>query len=304
MKLSESNFTERFHSGRARVVTSWRVTGLPPGQLSLLFSGLQDLQLRRLDLTKTDLSSICAEELGEAVARLPEVNLTSTCLTDLQLETLLGRLTRAGDLQPRLRRLDISKLCLSSVSASLLSRLVVRLEEINLLRTELTEVKLTAVLTALLECKAPLALRKLNLTRNDLSSLPADLLTMALVRLQEVTIFQTSLRTEQVNSLSETVVGSQCLSLRKLGLSYNNLFSVSASLLSQAVARLEEVDLRSTNLQSDHVLQVCRVILETSHLALRRLNISHNGPVGGEAEGLLTEAKQKLQSLEAYLPVV
>ena len=216
MKLSESNFTERFHSGRARVVTSWKVTGLPPGQLSLLFSGLQDLQLRRLDLTKTDLSSICAEELGEAVARLPEVNLTSTCLTDLQLEVLLGRITRAGDLQPRLRRLDISKLCLSSVSASLLSRLV-GLEEINLLRTELTEVQLTAVLTALLECKAPLALIKLNLTRNDLSSLPADLLSMALVRLQEVTIFQTSLRTEQVNSLSEAVVSSQSLS-------YNNLF--------------------------------------------------------------------------------
>ena len=119
------------------------------------------------------------------------------------------------------------------------------------------------------------------------------------MRLQEATLIQTSLRTEQVNSLSEAVVSSQ-----SLGLSYNNLFSVSASLLSQAVTRLEELDLRSTNLQSDHVLQVCRVILETSQLALRRLNISHNGPVGGEAEGLLTEAKQKVQSLEAYLPVV
>ena len=69
------------------------------------------------------------------------------------------------------------------------------------------------------------------------------------------------------------------------------------------VARLEELDLRSTNLQSDHVLQVCRVIVETSQVSLRRLNISHNGPVGGEADSYLTQAKEKLQSLEAYLPV-
>lgn len=303
LKFSESNFTQRFSSARARVVTSWKVTGLPPVQLSLLFSGLKDFKLRRLDLTRTDLSSISGELLSEAMMRLPEVDLTSTSLTDLQLETLLRRITESKP-RLRLRRLDFSKLCLSSVPAFLLSRLVLRLEEINLLRTELTELQLTGVFTALLESKTPLSLNKLNLTRNDLSSLPAHLLSRALVRLQEATLFQTTLRTEQVNSLSEALISSQNLSLRKLGLSYNNLFSVSASLLSQAVLRLEELDLRSTNLQSDHVLQVCRAIVETSQLSLRRLNISHNDPVGGEADNYLTQAKQKLQSLGAYLPVV
>ena len=101
MKLSESKFTQRFSSARARVVTSWKVTGLPPVQLSLLFSGLKDFKLRRLDLTRTDLSSISGELLSEAVMRLPEVDLTSTSLTDLQLETVLKRITESEDLQPR-----------------------------------------------------------------------------------------------------------------------------------------------------------------------------------------------------------
>ena len=83
----------------------------------------------------------------------------------------------------------------------------------------------------------------------------------------------------------------------------DNLFCIGFSLF-QAVARLEEVDLGRTNLQSEQILQVCKVIVETSEVRLRRLNISHNGPVGGEADNFLTQAKLKLQSLEAYLPVV
>ena len=110
VKLSEANFEERFHSERAAVVSSWKVSGLRSEQLNLLFSGLKHTQLRRLDLTRTDLSSICGELLSEAVVRLPEVDLTSTSLTDLQLETLVRRITQ-GDLQARrLRRRDISRL--------------------------------------------------------------------------------------------------------------------------------------------------------------------------------------------------
>ena len=259
------------------------------------------IKLRRLDFTRTDLSSIRGEVLSEAVVRLSEVDLSSTCLTDLQLETVVRRITQCEDLEARrLRRLDISKLCLSSLPACLLSQLVLRLEEVSLLRTELSQSQLSGVLEAILDSRCPLLLSKLNLTRNDLSSVPADLLAGALVRLQEATLFQTELGTRQVESLCQAVVSSQSPNLRSLRLSYNNLFSVSASLLSQAVVRLEEVNLRTTNLQSDQILQVCRAIVDTDQLRLRKLNISHNGSLGVEADTYCSQAKEKLRALEVH----
>ena len=54
------------------------------------------IKLRRLDFTRTDLSSIRGEVLSEAVVRLSEVDLSSTCLTDLQLETLVRELKAIG----------------------------------------------------------------------------------------------------------------------------------------------------------------------------------------------------------------
>ena len=301
MRLSEVNFAERFNSERAAVVKSWKVNGLPSEQLNLLFSGLKYIKLRKLDLGRTDLSSICGEVLSEAVVRLSEVDLSSTCLTDLQLETVVRRITQGEDLEARrLRRLDISKLCLSSLPACLLSQLVLRLEEVSLLRTELSQSQLSGVLEAILDSRCPLLLSKLNLTRNDLSSVPADLLAGALVRLQEATLFQTELGTRQVESLCQAVVSSQSPNLRSLRLSYNNLFSVSASLLSQAVVRLEEVNLRTTNLQSEQILQVCRAIVDTDQLRLRKLNISHNGSLGLEADTYCSQAKEKLRALEVH----
>ena len=54
------------------------------------------IKLRRLNFTRTDLSSIRGEVLSEAVVRLSEVDLSSTCLTDLQLETLVRELKAIG----------------------------------------------------------------------------------------------------------------------------------------------------------------------------------------------------------------
>ena len=59
------------------------------------------IKLRRLDFTRTDLSSIRGEVLSEAVVRLSEVDLSSTCLTDLQLETVVRRITQGEDLEAR-----------------------------------------------------------------------------------------------------------------------------------------------------------------------------------------------------------
>ena len=42
------------------------------------------------------MSSIRGEVLSEAVVRLSEVDLSSTCLTDLQLETLVRELKAIG----------------------------------------------------------------------------------------------------------------------------------------------------------------------------------------------------------------
>jgi len=299
MRLSENNFNERFISQRINIMRSVKATSLSTESVELLLSGgCKFKRLVRLDLTRTDLSSLSADILSKAVINLPEVDLSSTSLRPGQLEDLTTRIIgRRAD--SRLRRLELAKVSLSSLSSSLLCQLVLSLQEVSLLFCQLSLDHLTALATAIVQAQGPLKLSSLNLTRNDLSSVSRSLLSKALVRLQEATLFQAELTTDHVNLISDAVVGSRNLTLRRLGLSYNNLAFVSPQSFAQAVVRLEEVELRSTKLESQQVRELCQAIVGCTDLKLKRLNLSHNSKVSG-VEDCLAEAKGRLHYINTY----
>ena len=185
------------------------------------------------------------------------------------------------------------------MSAGRLAQLVLSLEEVSLLFTQLTTEQLSVLLTALGNSEG-LKLRRLNLTRNDLSSVPSPLLSRAVLRLEEATLFMTKLSRDQVNGISRAVI-SQKISLKKLGVSHNNLSFVSAELLAQAVIRLEEVELRGTGLDHQQMLLVCWAIEDcpAPELRLRRLNIRSEAGLHVDLEHHLSKAEKKLASFRA-----
>jgi len=254
---------------------SLKLSSLPNEKLTGFLSGGLKLttKLIKLDLTRTDLSSVPADLLSRTVVSLTEVDLTSCTLTPAQLEALITGIMERKE--SRLRKLVLAKTSLSRVSAARLAGLVLSLEDLSLLLNHLTTDQLTVVLTAISETET-LRLRSLNLTRNDLSSVPSLLLSRAVLRLQEVTLFMTKLSPDQVRVISHAVL-SQKISLKNLGLSYNNLSFVSCELLSKTVIKLEEVELRNTRLDSQQIFSICKAIEDCPgpELSLRRLHLGH-----------------------------
>ena len=292
MRITGDNAREKMESRRFTMMRSLKSSSLPGEELTCFFSGLTlATKLTKLDLGRTDLSSLPPPLLSDTVVAVAEVDLTSASLSATQLESLLARIVERKD--SRLRKLVLAKMSLSNVSATRLGQLVLSLEELSLLFTHLTTEHLTAILTAL--DTVGMKLRTLNLTRNDLSSVPSLLLSRAVLRLEEVTLFQTKLSGDQVNSISRGVIFGQRVSLKKLGLSYNRLSFVLAGVLSQAVIKLEEVDLRNTELNYFQILSVCKAIEEcpSPELRLRRLNIRHSEVRDKEQ---LIKAEEKLMN--------
>ena len=182
------------------------------------------------------------------------------------------------------------------MSAGRLAQLVLSLEEVSLLFTQLTTEQLSVLLTALGNSEG-LKLRRLNLTRNDLSSVPSPLLSRAVLRLEEATLFMTKLSPDQVRVISQAVL-SQKISLKNLGLSYNNLSFVSSELLSKTVIKLEEVGLRNTRLNSQQINSICKAIEDCPgpELRLRRLKVCHEVKSLG-VQDQLAKAEEKLSRL-------
>ena len=88
-------------------------------------------------------------------------------------------------------------------------------------------------------------LRFLKIRFDNLSSVSPDILTKAVMRLEEVNVGYTHLTSKQVNSLMRTIQGEK-LPLRKLIIGGNDLSSVSPDILSQAMVKLKTGNLVST----------------------------------------------------------
>ena len=88
-----------------------------------------------------------------------------------------------------------------------------------------------------------------------MSYVPKELLSSAILKLKNVSLYDTGLSTEQVIAVLETVVKSN--SLVNLNLSKNVLRYVPKELLTSAIIKLKEVSLDNSN-TSDNELFICR----------------------------------------------
>ena len=106
--------------------------------------GAGDCFVKKMYISLNKLSSVDPRLLAIAVTRVEEVVVLMTELTARQVEAIMATLDAGGGL---VKRLNISFNNLSTVDPALMARVVNRLEEVKMNKTELTVLQMETILT-------------------------------------------------------------------------------------------------------------------------------------------------------------
>ena len=126
---------------------------------------------------------------------------------------------------------------LSHIPADTMAEAVVRLKEIDVNDTFLTPEQVQSIFNKIANCEN-LKLTHLNIRRNDLSSVPVDVLVEAISRLETVDLRNTHLNPDQAETIFHKIANCEKLKLTKLKIFDNDLSSVPADVLAEAISRL------------------------------------------------------------------
>jgi len=266
-------------------------TNLTNNQIQALFQATdQSCQLKKLDLWRNNISSVEPELFARAVTILKDVNLGSTNLTNKQVTALFQKMSQNCPL----KTLNLSCINLSYVEPELLAIAVNRLEDVDLEFTDLSTEQMTSILS---HVKEDTKIQVLGLGGNDLSSVESGLISTAFTRLVEVDLRLTKLSTDQMTSILSHVMDDT--KLKNVVLYGNDLSSVEPGLLATAVNRLEDVDLRFTELSTEQMNNILSHV--KGDTKLKELWLRGNNAADIE-NGLVRIAREKLgDGLNLYI---
>lgn len=251
-------------------------TDLRTGQLTVLFSkihGCRDLKLKRLDIGYNKLSNMSCEILTQGVLRLEEVNIQNTHLTAEQISYFLEEIRVTRDL--KMKNLMIGGHDLSSVDPDILSEVFCKLRHLQLWGFYLSKDQLNFIFDHMRLTKT-LKLRHLGIHHIKLSSASRYCLAFAICKIKEVHLINSHLVTEQLNTIFHTIANCKNLHLRHLILSGSDFSLVNPDILSDAVCKLEEVELVGKNLTDYQLESSLFQILKCTSLKLRKFIVFHN----------------------------
>ena len=168
---------------------------------------------------------------------------------------------------------------LRDVNPNILSKAVVKLEEVNFLESLFSLP--TQVLDIFREIRESeqMKLKELNFNFVDLSSVPPNILSKAIVRIQgEVNLDGTNLTSDQVNEIFREIVRNQTMMLRTLHIGVDRISAVPEDILSEGVMKLEKMYcvgcIKPGGLTSEQVKSVFTKILTRKEFKLRVLGIT------------------------------
>ena len=274
---------------------------LSPDQVSQLFSSLAEsekCELNYLYYIGSDLSSVSPESLSRAAVRLTKLELYETQLRSEQVTALFRLFEERGE--SKLEYLDLGHNNLSSVPAASLATAVGRLKEVKFSYSQLSGDQWTRIFLSIAD-SPDLRLTVLDAYGNDLSAVSPELLSRALVRLEEADLHMTDLTPQQVTAIFLRLAEAEAeqLKLTKLTIWSNDLSAVPPQTLAQAAVRLEEVSLFMTTLSPSQVSVLLRTMLQTADLRLRCLDICDND-LSWLPLNVLVEAVMKIEEINLY----
>ena len=150
------------------------------------------------------------------------------------------------------------------IPPELLSQALTKLETFEAQMSDnLTAAQISAVFTSL-SVEKDLKLKALDLSLNDLSSVPTETLVAGISGLEWVNLFQTELTTEQLTGIFTGLSVEKDHKLKTIDLGFNDLSSVPTDLLVAGISGLQEVYLSWTNLTTEQVTGIDRAELNQS----------------------------------------
>ena len=221
------------------------------------------------------------------------------CELDLTARQLSSVIRLVVERRSSLTSLNFSGSDLSSVSPQLLSRATVRLQRATFYDSNLTADQVRAVFTGILEAE-DLRLERLKITLTGLESVEPGTLSRALVRVREVPLLSsTNLTEQQMTAVFTQIAHTPLLRLSKLRLHWMDFSSVEPGLFSQALVRLEQVDLHGSVHTEAQMLELFQRIVGTKQLRLRNLrllsSVASNPALTLLSPGLLSQALVRLE---------
>ena len=161
---------------------------------------------------------------------------------------------------------------LSDISPDILAEAIVRLESVVMNRwyswAELTPGQFLSIFHKIANCEN-LRLTELDIIYNDLSSVPADVLVKGISRLEIINLCRTELTSSQAQSIFHTIAKCENLKLKELNIESNDLSSVPADILVEAIRRLTRVHLEGTLLTPAQMNDIFTLVAERTSQNLR-----------------------------------
>ena len=245
-----------------------KVKRLDFSRLSLVLESIQQIlehsiqsNLCEIDLQGVNLSTIAPELLSKSLQPLQKVDLTFTKLTSTQAEHLFSYFENN---QPtKMKEMSFKAIKLSTISPAILASTIARMEKVNLSFTELTTDQLTALLDKLVT-QNDVNLKDIEFFSVDLSGTPPRLLGKALGNLECVSLSNTELRFEHIQSFFEEIMGSK--NLKDVNLDFSELFYISKDIFAKSLIQLEKVSLACTVMDIEQLEALFELISKESKI--------------------------------------
>ena len=200
----------------------------------------------------------------------------------------------------RLRELSVEFDNLSTVELSVLMGAISRLEKLSLIKCDLTASQVTAVFSQL-SVSEHHKLRTVNLSYNNLSFVPTELLVTAIMSgFEEVDFTSTNLTPIQLTGIYTMVADRKPQRLRRIKLGNNDHSSIPTEKLKAMISGLEEVDLYNTNLTPVQLTGIYTMLADEKPLRLRRIKLGYNDHSSIPTEMLLSVMISDLEEVDLF----
>jgi len=222
--------------------------------------------LKVLNISGNALISVQAASFGTAVNKLEHVKLENTYLRKLQAESLFDSMFKGT----KMVTMNINQNVLSSIPQEKVAFVINRLKEVDFSQTKLVAPQTKEIFEKMSELTS---LQKLKINEVDLSAVPANTLSKAVNKIEEVELSKTSLTIYQ--GIYIFSIMSEETKIFKLKIDNNDLSMAPADFLSKGANKLSEVDLCSTKLTDVQITAIFLEMLEDNS-AIQKIAMDGN----------------------------
>ena len=226
-------------------------------------------EVKHLDLTNGGIGFVPIEVLAKAFNNLEILKLTSITLSADHVKSFFIQMKEFTALKNL--EVDTKNTNINSVDARIFSRGIMKVAKVTLNYTYLTSEQLEMLFQQI--PKTDSVLSHLDITTNDVSKVPADILAEAANKLTVLRVKDSKLEKEQATAIFTKIVNGSS-NIVELDMGENNFEEVDPELLSNALNKVRIVKMGRCSLTSKQVQAILQQILVETKTEF--LSIEHN----------------------------